>query len=251
MRTKAPVVVMALATMIAMASPAPADWAWNAFVDGDPMFSVSDPNYAYWDDGSPAGFDIEHDSFEALEVAAWQSSVGSYDGAFDVRVEFENINTGMALGIYLAEPGFDYLDPNAGDVDYAMTLFGSTLLRGNTLGWGSKADAEEHYQETYNGHPADGGRYAAQFGRTADAMLYAEFYQYVDERNWTLLQHEEWMAANPGDALTDLYLVSEVLGRGDGRFTDASYSFTKVVVTPEPTSALLLAWGALGLIRRR
>jgi hypothetical protein len=239
-----------LATLICLPCPtARADWDWNAYVDGDPEFDVSSANHAYWE-VQPPGFRITHDDMGMSTVAAWKS-VGSFSGPFAAWVEFDNFDTGESLGVYLAEDGFNYMNPDAGDTDYVMTSFGTTLLRGNTLGWGSKNDDSASYAETYStGHPSDGDRYAVMFGRTADSMLFADFFHYFEGKGgWELVLEQEWTESNPDDALTDLYLVSNVWE--PVRFTSADYKFTKIVVTPEPTSLALLALGSLAVLRRR
>jgi hypothetical protein len=236
------------AVVLALLSPmATANWDWTASSGVDPGFNVTDPNYAYWYAATPPGFKVEHDDSEALHVAAWKN-VGSFDDEFEVFVAFDNVFTGLDLGIYLAEPGFDHLDPNVGDADYIMTLFGTSLLRGNTLGWGSKHDGNMTYQETYPpGHPADGERYAVQFGRTSNATLYADFLYWNEGRTWEVIEEQEWTDDNPTDTLTDLYLVSDVV---EGRFFEADYNFTDFLIVPEPGCLLLILAGSV-LIRRR
>jgi hypothetical protein len=234
--------------LLAICPLAAAEWDWNAYVDGDPQFNVTDPAHAYWQGTDPIGFRVEHTSADVWHVAAWKG-IGALTGDFEAWVELDNLDTGEELGIYLAEDGFDHLNPDAGNTDYMKAVFGTSLLRGNTLGWGAKHDDQLYEDETYStGHPIDGDHYAAHFGRIG-AGLFARFYQFTAEPPWTLVYEANFENYNPEDPLIDLYLVSNVF-EPVRDFGSAAYGFTKIVITPEPAACVLLGLGLL-LQRRR
>lgn len=217
--------------MLLAADGARADWTWDA-TDGDPGFTIGGdipPCDAYYDAGVPA-YVMDYPSPGGGDnmIAAWRS-VGSYEGDFTVTASFEAVSAAYDLAFYLAEPGFDFPLVWGNTVNWV----GARLHQGFhvTLHGMSRSDAGPIMMgETFSTEPQSGGSYQVEFGRLG-ATFFADFYELVNGSP-VLIAHQEWTAAAPTAALSELYIV----GWADHNFGNGLSHFTHLSVVGEDTS---------------
>jgi hypothetical protein len=236
--------VAAVVLLAAQSAVVRADWDWNAFVDPDPEFNVSDDMYAYYDSERPA-FMMDGVPYSGGVIGAWKT-VGDYPGDFSLVVQFTCDWIGNSMSIYLTEPGFDFENPDGGPANYVTAMVGDIYMRAPVLAYGSRDDMGTTYiEDSGTGHPMTDTTYLVGLARSGDTMS-VSFTQW-GEFPEVLLQ-DEWTANNPQNPLSELYLVTRGAG---GEFDLPVYAFTKFGITPEPSGLIMLVLGGLVVARRR